>query len=259
MLADKIEANAGYSSGYHDHFAIEYSVGLWNVDLGKDHIFEVACEEHGAVPPLTGLEWDENQVYYMAQERMCQGLNDDDGQRSYSPKTAIKYGLPYHRFPLKYVRKSNECAYYPAKKGGWILEDPYCCEYFDVTFGLYGRGGKHLCVEEFEGHKLNRRNEDLVEELRTPCAWDQGGYSNKWCVKLLAMMEEWETLFTTQNASKEMEYQVAFYMHQDQTEKAKVWRKALAHARVTHRAFKDLEKVQFNLVNPSLPGFEVRA
>ncbi len=254
MLADKIESNGGYSSGYHDRFAIEYPVGLYYADLDKDHIYKLMCEDQGYLPPITGLEWDENKIWEIVQEQMYYSLNDDDGNRTYSPATAKKYGLPMHRFPRKFKRKSTECAYCPAKKEGWILDEPFDCEYFDVRFELHGRSGKHLVVTEFEGHDLKMRSEDLAEQIRKHDSW-RTSYSNKWCVKLLAMMEEWETIFSSKNASAEMEYQAAFLMYQDQEERVEAWRKALKKARARHVGVRFLTQWS----NPQLPGFEARA
>lgn len=240
MLADAIESNCGYSRGYWDRWAISYEVGLYYADLDLDNIYQVMLKEHGYLPPPTSIEWDEQQVWNTVQEMMVWGLNDDDTNRTYSPDTAKRYGLGYYRYPQKYKRRTNECAFYPAKKEGWIRDDPYICEYFDVKFGLAGRCGKHLVVEEFEGRSLAVSADALAEDIRDD---DCGNYSNHWCVRLLAMMDEWESIFTSRNASKEMEYQAAFLLHQELSDQADRWRKALSDAR-TEKNLRNLAAVQ---------------
>jgi hypothetical protein len=120
---------------------------------------------------------------------MSRALSECEGYNTYGPATAARYGLPYQRFPKQYVRVTNESAYYPARKKGWKLVDPYLTVHFEAAYNLAGRGGKHLVVTEFENRTLDMSSEDLAEAIRD----DDGGYfnralfSNQWCRKLLAM------------------------------------------------------------------------
>lgn len=242
MLADAIENNGGYSRGYHGRWALSYEVGLYYANLDKDHIYEVMCKEHGYLPPPTSLEWDEQQQWEGGQESMCYGLNDDDGNRTYGPDTAKRYSLPWERFPRRYVRDDpSDSTRYPSAKPGWKLVNPWeDIIYFDVTFGLAGRGGKHLVVEEFEGHRLDMSANDLAERIRDD---DAGNYSNRWCTYLLAMMGEWDAMFTSKIASAELEYQAAFRMYSELYDQAQAWRTALKEARAA-REVRRLAQVQ---------------
>lgn len=214
MLAKAIENNGGYSRGYHDRFAISYEVGLYYADTDIDHIAQVAAEHHGLDLKLfevvrDQLDWDEDQHWRWAQGDMAEDLNDDYAHNTYGPDTASKFGLPYRAFPRKYKRQTDEMAYYPSTKAGWILVDPYINLDFDVKFGLYGRSGKHLCVESFEGIDLTQSSESLVEEILSEDTYYSSGYSNVWCRNLLAMMHEWEEMFTSKKASAELEWRLA--------------------------------------------------
>ena len=231
LLAEAIERNGGYSRGYHDRYPIEYDVSLWRADLDVDHVYKKMCETHGYLPPITGLEWDEEQIWRWTQEDLYHSL-DCDAYRTYSTDTAKRFGLPYHRFPQRYKRRTNECAYYPAKLAGWRREDPYIPEYYDVKFELAGRGGKHLVVTEFQGRRLEGFSSDeLAERIReSECET----YSNVWCNRLLAMMHEWDKCFTPEAAADEMEYQAADRMYSEQYDRTQAWRKALKRARFDH-------------------------
>ena len=181
QLADAIEANGGYISGYRDGFAIQFNVALYWANLDKDHIYKRVVEGYGEVPMSPLLEWDANEIWSQVQEEMYDRLNDDDAQRSYSRATAVAYGLTHDE------------------------------NYFDVTFELHGRGGKHLVVESFEGIKLNRSCRDFVSDLRDD---DGTEFNEVWCNNLLAMLGEWGGMFTQKKASDEMEYLAAYRMHQ---------------------------------------------
>lgn len=221
MLVEKIANNGGYSRGYHDRFAIEYVVGLYLADTDIEDLAKVAAESHDMDLAFfyaiqDDLDWDGERAWERAQEDMAEGLGDDCAHSTYSPDTAKMFGLPYLRFPLKYKRRTNECAYYPAQKTNWILDNPYTNLHFDVKFGLAGRGGKHLVIREFEGHDLGVSSEDLCEQIEHD---DCGDFPNAWCQKLLAMMTEWEQMFTSRNASKELEYQLAYRLAQSVQDK----------------------------------------
>lgn len=210
LLARAIESNGGYSRGYGERFALSFNVALYYANLDVDHIYALAVKEFGELPPLTpAFEWDANYEWECGQKFMAQSLADSDCYKTYSPDTAKRYGMPYHTSPwIKYwrKRKPDDTSYYPAKVPGWIIVNPYCNESYDVEFGLYGRGGKHLCIEAFEGVRMDMSADDLAYAIRND---EAGDYSNKWCQRLLAMMAEWEQCFTPEAASAELEYQCA--------------------------------------------------
>lgn len=206
LLANKIEANCGYGDRWA-RYAIEYNVGLYYVDLSPEHMYELAVKEGHTDLPLVEFEWNEDSEYEWAQQNAARGILDGDDccYNSYDVPTSIRFGLPYFT-KRRYAKRTNECAFYPAKVSGWMIKDQYANVEFEVEFGLYGRGGKHLCITEFEGRKLNMSSDDLAEAIRED---DDGSYSNKWCQNLLAMMTLWEEYFTPQKASAELEYQAA--------------------------------------------------
>lgn len=246
ILANKVEENGGYGS-WNASYAIEYDVSLRHADADVDSVYAYACQKIGTLSPITGLVWAAYQEWGFAQEQMYCALNDDEAYRTYSPLAAARYGLPYHRFPRRYKRKTDECAYYPAELPGWILDKPFENLTFDVTFELAGRGGKHLVIREFEGHSLCISNRDLVQQIR---AGQDTPYTNRWCTKLLVMMEEWEQVFTSKNASDEIMYQLAYRLHTDQSERSEAWRERLAKRRAQRAAGRLLQEYTRSMVTP---------
>lgn len=207
MLADAIENNGGYCSDRWTRYAIEYNVGLYYVDLSPENMYKIALKEGHTDRPLIEFEWNEDSEYEWAQQNAARGIMDGDDccYNSYDVPTSIRFGLPYFT-KRRYAKRTNECAFYPAKVSGWMIKDQYANVEFEVEMGLYGRSGKHLCITEFEGRKLNMSSDDLAEAIRED---DDGSYSNKWCQNLLAMMTLWEEYFTPRKASAEIEYQAA--------------------------------------------------
>lgn len=230
LLARAIEQNGGYSRHY-ESFALSFVVGLYYADLSAKHLYTVAKKEHAQLPPLTpAIDWNADDECEWCQSVMSDSLRTDC-YKTYSNETAKRFGLPYHTVPwLKYWRKrsARDIAYYLAKVPGWAIVNPYCNEEYRADFGLYGRCGKHLCVESFEGRSLKMSADDLAEAIRND---DRGDYPNKWCQRLLAMLTEWNSCFTSHKASAELEYIAADQLVQRLIERGGAWRAALAEAR----------------------------
>lgn len=215
LLARAVEDNGGYHGDRREHWPLAFTVGLYYADLDRDHMEVLAVQEQGvtkaqieATRPL--VEWETDREWHAVQEMMYEGLNDDDSNRTYSPATAARLGLPFERFPKQYKRRSNEVAYYPAAMPGWISESPYTCRTYDAEFQLRGRSGKHLVIHSFLGKDLNEFSADrLAEILRSDEEVSYHGFTNVWCQALLAMVHEWTEHFTSQKASAEMEYLAA--------------------------------------------------
>jgi len=226
LLIEEIQRNGGWR-GSRESFALEYDVSLCGADLRFDSLLPLATLHHGLninalTPFIVDIEtwrnaWDPDDIYLQEQSYLCHSLNDDDGRRTYSPKTAARYGLPYHTsFPKKYRRKTDDDqCFYSADKPGWIRVNPYCCDYYAVKFGLHGRGGKHLCVESFEGRDLGMSSDDLIGQLLDEDGTYYHCIPNAWCQKLLAMIQEWKVMFTPKAASDELEYQAAYRLSEE--------------------------------------------
>lgn len=175
-LAKAITANGGYSSGYHDRYALSYNVSLTYVDLNTAHIYALAKAEAPDLPPLPDdFEWDAEDEYTWAQENIVRSLQEDDAYRTCSPEVEARYGITE-------------------------------VDAFKVEFGLAGRSGKHLVIESFEGLRLGMRSADLAEAILE----EDSDYSDAWCRALLAMMQTWDECFTPKTASAELEHACAF-------------------------------------------------
>lgn len=239
LLAQAIEKNGGYSSGYHDRYALSWNVALgWGIpdsDKILEKVFfdneymEHTREDFMKVVPAARLkewsdEWDnehsQGRVWEDVQESMARSVTegDDDAMRTIRPEIAKRFGLVYHNWPLRYERiAKSDAAFYPAGKEGWKLSEPFSKHLnFDVSFELHGRGGKHLCLTEFEGRGLNVRSDHLAEAIRDDSQeWDRGNYPNEWCQKLLAYIHECDIMFDHKAVRSEFDYQVLFRAAQE--------------------------------------------
>lgn len=228
LCARAIQNNGGYSRGYHERNALSWEVGVYESIPDYDEMFKKVVTKVGDtynIDPATPLdadlleelkeEWEsqseQDALYYSIAESMRWGVTDCDSYRTIRPEIAHRYGLPYERFPKQFVRRKDECAYYPAKVEGWVVKDPYIVPMFDVTWSFQGRGGKHLCLNEFEGKSLEMSSEDLAERIRTD---DSGEYSNAWCQQLVAFIHECDLCFTGAAVSQEFQYQCTFQFYQ---------------------------------------------
>ena len=206
VLARRIEDNGGYTRRYYDRYALSWTVDLLP-DLSLEHIHKLTGDAR-PVPDEIAADWDENELWSRAQEDAARCLDENCAYRSYSVPAATKWGFAYHS-PMgpvaeRYKRRTVGCAFYPAVVAGWIRVRPYNVPEFEVGFCLEGRGGKHVCVTDFEGVDLRQSSDDLAEAIR---AGDAG--TNLWCRKLLAMMDVWDEALTSEAAEGEAEYQAA--------------------------------------------------
>lgn len=215
MLIEAVEQNGGYHARW-DSYPIEYTVGLYYTKNRVEDYAEDLISSGELDPKLWSLiedefvgDFDMDAEWQHVQEDMSHML--DYPVNTYGQDTATKFGLPYRRFPNQYKRLDKEVAFWPVGKKGWALVDPYINLQFDVEFSLEGRGGKHLVIAEFEGHKLaGMSSEAFIEALEDPDTL----FSNEWCRNLLAMMQEWDVLFTSRAASAEFDYQMEYNIMQ---------------------------------------------
>jgi hypothetical protein len=210
-LADAIESQGGYSTRY-DSFALEYCVGLYHVSSDMKDLLPLARSIQGEDFELFALpDTDElDRFFTQAQETLADSLQDTDisSYREYGKSISIRHGLTYTNWPRKFSKeKPNKDSW--ASRGGHFITN-LADNSFTASYGLYGRGGKHLCVEEFEGKSLKVSNETLADRLRDDSECEYHGYSNQWCRKLLAAMDLWSFEFTSKKASEEMQEQIAW-------------------------------------------------
>lgn len=231
LCARAVEANGGYSGSYSDRCALSWNVGLYaqwpsfDATFAKVYAQGLVSQDEGYDSVLLQElveKWDDDDFAQLIWDRVLEdmrsGVTDADTYRTVRPEIAARYGLPYCRFPKKYKRYTNERAFYPAKfemqratsiHPEWILVDPYTVEMFKVRWEFQGRGGKHLCLTEFEGGTLEMTSRDLAQNIRDDTGAD---YSNAWCQKLVAFIHECDLCFTCKNVDSEFEYQCAFQL-----------------------------------------------
>jgi hypothetical protein len=213
-LARAVEDQGGYHSR-DSSFALEYCVGLYSVSNAYEDLLAGARSINNDEFELF-MEPDDNDMsmfYTQAQESLSEAIcdKDNDSYKQYTKTTAIKYGLSYEVWPKKFTKERAPAGQWYEKKGKGYITNSVSTT-FDATYGLYGRGGKHLCIEEFEGRTLEVSNEELAERLRDDESCAYHNYTNQWCRRLLAAMEEWEVDFTSKKASEAMQEQMAWEM-----------------------------------------------
>lgn len=229
LLAEAIEKNGGYSRHY-ESWPLSWDVGLYASKESFNSLYGLARarlkedwgveQSNWTMAALTQvkLDWDHQmdsgELFNWILEDMRNSVTDGDTYCTYRPEIAARYGLPYTRFPRKYRKRvPGEGPYYPAGREGWVLEDPYTVESFEVEWEFAGRSGKHLVLTGFEGRKLERlTSEGLAGLLRGE--EDGSCYTNAWCQRLLAMIHEWDLCFTSEAVTQEWEYQASYLLAQ---------------------------------------------
>jgi hypothetical protein len=219
LLADAIERNCGYSSGYHDRYALSWNVALdsgvpdWDGRFIPE-VMERYKENFGGEPVFSPeqladfeSEWDnegnQNRVWESVRDSMAGGVTDCDTYRTWSPEVERKYS--FKSDPL--AAKMNPKKTFTGKHYDY---------FFDVFWEFAGRCGKHLCLTEFEGLSLGLSADDLADAIRN----DEGNYPNEWCRKLLAMIEEWDKCFSHEAVRSEFRYQAAQQLNEKHEEYA---------------------------------------
>lgn len=197
-LAARIRSNGGYYARHGGELALSWAVpfyldGFSTVDEAKDTLVE-----QGHFVNLTDLnlsypDFDEAfaslpeyALWQWAQERMVEDLSSDEGMRTWAPATASRYGFAYE---------------------GLGAEHP-----FDMSFELWGRGGKHVCLGRFEGVRLYG-TEDICAVLESTVE-DIPRYSNLWCRQLMGMLDELDACLTRENAARCGQYYAADFLMQ---------------------------------------------
>lgn len=218
LLIDALEDNGGYGGNHRsDRYPIAFNVkvhGSCDVDRIIDKLAEGDPKQAKLARYLMDndlIQWDGDSEWYWAVEQARESATDSDSYRTMSPTTATRFGLPYTRFPRKYKRRTNEGAFYPAGKPGWMSVDPYTAPRYDVKFAFAGRSGGYVVIDGFEGKQLRGMStESLIDDIKD----DDGGYTNEWCQALVAMIYEWDRCFTWKTATEAVRYQMAFSLNQ---------------------------------------------
>jgi hypothetical protein len=188
-LAEKVACIGGYSRSREAAFPLEFTVycspSLDAADI-KPLLVEYGHFINEADIELQHPDFDEwfrhtysdYALMQFAQEQVVEGLSSDEGMCMWSPETAKKYGFDY---------KGDG-----AERG------------FECSFGNYGRGGKHVCVERFEGVDFSEMSNDrmleIINDMSQPGGTLDQSFSNRWVRQLCGMLDEWAQVFTTANA-----------------------------------------------------------
>lgn len=186
-----ITSIGGYSDR-HTRFPLEFMVGVYYADLDFDSIWS-------RIEKSDEWEWGARKpdLVKFCVKDVCREFGNDLWTHAVEDA----------------CRSLTECDTYRMLWDGTPI---------DVEFGLYGRGGKHLCLTSFEGIILTGMSEDGLEELlMTQGAYgyddvcDKDTLKNGWewtidsktLDKLYRYVRQCEIDFTSKKASREVEYQ----------------------------------------------------
>lgn len=229
LLIAALEHNCGYTSGSRrgDKYALAWNVKLYRVDASFEAVCAKLKEEDPRVARLAPhlrsagvITWDDESAFTSAQEDACSDIDGEVTGTAYAgigTATATRFGIPYYgkmRRPItaRYKRRTTEHAFYPSGVKDWIRVDPFSgLTDFDVSYGFAGRSGGYIVMTEFEGRNLCLSTDHLVDRLNNDdnCA---NNYPNAWCQKLCAMIYECDRMFTSQKASDEIMYKMAWQL-----------------------------------------------
>lgn len=202
---DYICGIGGYSRFNESHYPIEFNVAAYATDFDFDHLWERYAK------------------------------NDPEGWLPFKWAEATPDVVDMYYRLTKRLHKENESCMW-----GWGQEDAYHSLTDDDTYRmlwdgtmvkvkleLHGRGGKHLCITEFDGHgfsdvspedlaadlmrQTNEQNdydeETGLDKLRRGWQWN---WTNKEVETLYKYVRQCEVDFTQEKAAAEVEYQGAF-------------------------------------------------
>ena len=193
ILASRLQRNGGYRRGRGEDFVLEWCVPVYGPasmpQMMKSLVDAGEFLNEGDIliqyPDVNDRwEWftrdgtNYNQAWDTLIEDMRESVTGCDTFKMWRPEIAKKYGFSYD---------------------GLGADKP-----FEVEFCFAGRGGKHLCIEKFEGVSLNQR--DLIDNLTDP----EEAWPTLWVRQLLGMIEEWDLCFTRQAVEAEARYLLAF-------------------------------------------------
>jgi hypothetical protein len=200
-LAARVEHRDGYWATSYTHYPIEFTVCYLATAGAADKVIGLLIEQGHFLNEAdlmiqfpTFREWYEaddtidlgvlngkdcptsEQLYQESQSSLIGDLDNDEGYKTWSPKTAAKYGFDY--------------------------TGPGADMPFECALGNFGRGGKHICVMSFHGVKLTGISvSGFAEIVRTPEPYGPR-FSNVWCRQLMGMMDEWDEMLTEENATR---------------------------------------------------------
>ncbi|HEX6826691.1 MAG TPA: hypothetical protein VF077_10290, partial [Nitrospiraceae bacterium] len=179
ILASKLQRNGGYRRGRGEDFVLEWCVPVY-ASLTRSNLVPAIISTgevlHEADLRLQYPEIEDVWEQYIRDpkqdertwewliEDMRESVTGSDCYAMWRPEIAKKWGFSYD---------------------GLGADKP-----FEVEFCFAGRGGKHLCIEKFEGISLNQR--DLIDNLLDP----EEAWPTLWVRQLLGMIEEWDLCFT---------------------------------------------------------------
>lgn len=242
LLAQRLLDNGGHGS-----YPIAYDVSLscmatdWDSVLANlkrtDHVSPEAFRVRSVVEEVRD-EYDADRLWNWTHDSMLESLKDSDCYRTYGPTTAARYGLP-DGYGKRIVKPEGAICYYPAGKtsrGTQIVFDGYRSEHYQTTFELRGPGSKYLVIAAFEDVELaSFPSQRLAEILLRNDEQTNHGFSNYWCHKLLAMMDEWSSCFSSEAINKEFDYQFAFHLGQEFDAVYETHRTKVDLGRMVHR------------------------
>jgi hypothetical protein len=181
--------------GDHKPYPLHYRVKAYSLDLTFEHLWDRFAPEHfpSDVREQGGTVLER---YKIVCRHEYDGLSKDD-----SSDTLWTWGVE------EAWRSLNDGDTYRMLWSG--------AETYDVKFSLRGRSGGWLCIDYFEGYKLDVGADELYNQLNNP---EEISFIKLRIFYMLA--RQWEVDFTGEKAASEIEYQAAFQFFVNVCERA---------------------------------------
>lgn len=176
-MSEYITGIGGYSRGYREQYPIEFTVAADGADLSADHLWETYLQEFAPSDPAAQADYKSvfNAQHAQHEDDLFYQAIEDARNNTLDADT---YRMLWDDTPV------------------------------NVTLGFHGRGGKHLCIERFEGYDLKGVSEEgLLDSLLDADEWPLDSLR-----KFYKYVRQCAVDFTSRNAAKEVEYQAAFIL-----------------------------------------------
>jgi hypothetical protein len=184
-MVDFICSIGGYSSYPRDRFAIEFNVAAYGADLDVDSLWKL----------VTSPNFEEGPDPKLPPEHMAQAK------------------ALFWRVHEEHKEQLWEWGTEEAWEDWKDSDTPYetwLGERVDWEFGLYGRGGKHLCMESCEGIDLKCSPEDLQERLDARETDGEYLVDHAKVRKLFIICVQNTVELTPEKVAREVEYRAAW-------------------------------------------------
>lgn len=187
-LIQALKNNSGYSSRYHERYAIAFNVKVYS-DIDFSVVKQAIIENT-----------TKSDIQYLEKQGFSVDSWIEDNQGSIHFHSVVE--------SMRFDVTDTDCYAYNQQTD----------KVHEVTFGFAGRSGGYLVVTNFDGKSLRLSNDVLIEQLELldndKEQTTDSYFSNKWCRDLLVMLNQWENNFSRGNVNQAYSYEAGFQLAQ---------------------------------------------